>query len=630
MGQQQGRQPPHVIDADGRLAEAIPSASSEVLWILDRESRYRYVNPRGAILFQLEPAAMVGRSWRELGLSDELMAPFEANLRRVFHENNTVTGVMAIPTCGERRHFEYILTPLEATEARSGLVIANAWDVTDRACIQESLRHSEQLFRRLMESAPNAILLVDVAGTITLANKRAEMLFGFEQSDLIGLHIEILLSKGYREAYQASPMGTGHELYARHKDGTEFPVEISLSLLETADELLIISIIRDVSEHKRNTELFQALLEAAPDAILKVDTAGVITLANGQAERLFNYSRSELIGMPVERLMPQRYRARHVKQRRRYQENPEIRPMGIGRELYGQRKDGTKFPVEISLSPLHTPDGLVTVVIARDVTARIATTQQIRELNRTLRRKVTELAAVNQELEAFSYSVSHDLRAPLRGLDGFSQALLEDYAEQLDGTAQDYLKRIRAASQRMAQLIDDLLRLSRITRTEMTIETVDLSAIASDILKECQKRAPHRQVAVRIAPGLIAAGDGRLLRVCLENLLDNAWKFTAEIPQAEIEVGADIAAQATPVYYVRDNGAGFDMAYAERLFGPFQRLHSVQEFDGNGIGLATAQRVIQRHGGRIWADAEPQRGATFYFRLGDLDSLAKPHIKSPG
>ncbi len=631
MAQQPGNKPPRIgAEVEKHLSEAILSASREMLFVFDRKSRYRYVSPHAARLLQLDPAAMIGRSWRELGLPADLMVPFEENLHRVFRERKTLTGETPFSIRGERRHFEYILTPLKAADTQVELVIADAWDITEHIHREESLHRSEQLFRGLLAAAPSAILLIDAAGTIALANEQAEILFGFSHDELVGMHIEMLMPErfrsrhvGYREAYQANPvsrpMGAGRELYARGKDGAEFPVEISLSPLETATGPLTISIARDITERKRNTGLFQTLLESAPDAIMIVDAAGVITLANGQAERLFGYSRLELVGMPVERLVPQRYRARHGKQRNRYQEQPETRPMGIGRELFAQRNNGDEFPIEISLSPLLTPDGALTIVIARDVTARIATTNKIRKLNRTLARKVAELSSVNQELEAFCYSVSHDLRAPLRGLDGFSQALLEDYAAALDETGRDYLGRIRAASQRMAQLIDDLLRLSRITRAEMVLDTVDLTAIANEILAERRAEAPHRQVTIQIAPRLNVEGDRRLLRVALENLLDNAWKFTAEQPRAKVELGVDAAGRATPIYYVRDNGAGFDMAYAGRLFGPFQRLHSSQEFEGHGVGLATVQRIIQRHGGRIWANAEPQQGATFYFTLADPD-----------
>lgn len=242
--------------------------------------------------------------------------------------------------------------------------------------------------------------------------------------------------------------------------------------------------------------------------------------------------------------------------------------------------------------------------------------QRAQDLNQGLQQAVTELKAVNKELETFSYSVSHDLRAPLRSIDGFSQALLEDCDEQLDATGHDYLRRIRAATQRMGHLIDDLLTLSRVIRSDMRRESVDLSRIASQICNDLQQADPERQVEFVVQPGTIAQGDSRLLQSVLENLLNNAWKFTVKKTHARIEFGViDAAATSDPTYFVRDNGVGFDMAYADKLFSPFQRLHSISEFPGNGIGLATVQRIVHRHGGRTWAEGALEQGATFYFTL---------------
>jgi light-regulated signal transduction histidine kinase (bacteriophytochrome) len=242
--------------------------------------------------------------------------------------------------------------------------------------------------------------------------------------------------------------------------------------------------------------------------------------------------------------------------------------------------------------------------------------QRAQDLNQGLQQAVTELKAVNKELETFSYSVSHDLRAPLRSIDGFSLALLEDCNEQLDTTGHDYLRRIRGATQRMGHLIDDLLTLSRVIRSDMRRESVDLSRIASQICTDLQQAHPERQVELVVRPDTIAQGDSRLLHTILENLLNNAWKFTIKTTPAKIEFGAiDSTATAPATYFVRDNGVGFDMAYADKLFSPFQRLHSIIEFPGNGIGLATVQRIVHRHGGRTWAEGGLERGATFYFTL---------------
>lgn len=252
-----------------------------------------------------------------------------------------------------------------------------------------------------------------------------------------------------------------------------------------------------------------------------------------------------------------------------------------------------------------------------EVIERQQAEQRAQELNQGLKQAIVELKAVNQELEAFSYSVSHDLRAPLRSIDGFSQALLEDCQDQLDSNGQDYLRRIRAATQRMGQLIDDLLTLSRVTRSEIAIETVDLSRLASRICNNLQQNQPERQVEFVIQSKLSAKGDSPLLQVLLENLLYNAWKFTSKHPQAKIEFGSTSEENGLSVYFVRDDGVGFDMAYSKKLFAPFQRLHGMNEFIGNGIGLATVQRIVHRHGGRVWAESMVERGATFYFTLAE-------------
>ncbi len=244
--------------------------------------------------------------------------------------------------------------------------------------------------------------------------------------------------------------------------------------------------------------------------------------------------------------------------------------------------------------------------------------EELRCAQESLERKVEErtaqLAAANKELEAFSYSVSHDLRAPLRSIDGFSQAILEDYADKLDTAAKESLQRVRAAATRMGTLIDDLLKLSRVTRAEMRREPSDLSAMVKSIAKTLEETEPARNVNFQIEDGLTIDGDPRLLRVALENLLRNAWKYTSRHDQARIEFGRS-KQNGKSVFYVRDDGAGFDPQYADRLFGAFQRLHGVNEFPGTGIGLATVQRIIRRHGGDIWAEAEVEKGATFYFSI---------------
>ncbi len=233
-----------------------------------------------------------------------------------------------------------------------------------------------------------------------------------------------------------------------------------------------------------------------------------------------------------------------------------------------------------------------------------------------LRQAIAAADAANRDLEAFSYSVAHDLRAPLRSIDGFSQALLEDCAGKLDEEGKTYLQNVRESAQQMAQLIDDLLGLSRVSRAELRRSRVDLADIARTVLKRLQRDHPDRAVEAVVAAEAADAGDERLLAIALENLLGNAWKFTGNRPRARIEFGQQ-RQTGHPVYFVRDNGAGFDMAYAQKLFGVFQRLHSASEFEGTGIGLATVQRIIHRHGGRVWGEGEVGRGATFFFTIGE-------------
>ena len=253
--------------------------------------------------------------------------------------------------------------------------------------------------------------------------------------------------------------------------------------------------------------------------------------------------------------------------------------------------------------------------ILRTLTERRRAAYRISALNADLQRRAAELEEANKELDAFSYTVSHDLRTPLSSIDGFSQALLEDYTATLDARGQDYLQRICGATQRMADLIDALLGLSHVTRAELVWEAVDVSALARAIATDLQRREPTRQVECVIAGGLVAHADARLLGVVLENLFSNAWKFTARQPQARIEFGSLPPREGSLVFFVRDNGVGFDMASADELFRAFQRLHGRTEYPGTGVGLATVQRIIQRHGGRIWAEGAVGQGATFYFTL---------------
>jgi PAS domain S-box-containing protein len=363
----------------------------------------------------------------------------------------------------------------------------------------------------------------------------------------------------------------------------------------------------ELIERRRMEHRFRQLVEFAPHAQVIVNAAGTIERINSQTVQWFGYSRDELLGKPVEVLIPERFRPRHPGFLKGFTSAPTLRPMGTGRDLYGLRKDGTEFPVDISLSPIETDEGLQIIASIVDMTER-------RRVEQDLKRTNMAYEAVNSELESFAYSVSHDLRAPVRSMLGFSQILLEDHAPKLEPEAKDHLGRIIRASARMSELIDGLLVLSRITREEVLRDEVDLGAIAGQVVDDLSKTDPGRKVDFIATKGIRAMGDPRLLRVLLNNLLSNAWKFTGKTPHARIEFEVSQGVSG-PVYCVRDNGAGFDMAYADKLFGAFQRLHDQDEFPGTGIGLATAQRIVTRHGGRLWAEGAVGAGATFHFTL---------------
>ena len=380
------------------------------------------------------------------------------------------------------------------------------------------------------------------------------------------------------------------------------------------------NIERKQAEERLKTSLKEVGdLRAALDehAIVAVtDPQGKITYVNDKFCTLSKYSREELLGQD-HRIINSGH---HGKEFFRELWTTIAQGRVWKGEIKNKDKEGSYYWEDSTIVPFFGEGGNLRqyVAIRADITERKRAEEEILQLNAKLEHRISErtaeLEAANKELESFAYSVSHDLRSPLRGMDGFSQALLEDYAGQIDATGQDYLRRIRAASQRMGQLIDDLLNLSRVTRAEMTLDSVNLSLLAQRVIAELKRHHPGRVVQWEVSDPLTGRGDPRLLELVLENLLANALKFTGKCEHARIEVGQQ-AQGGEQVFFVRDNGAGFDMAYANRLFGAFQRLHTLQEFPGTGVGLATVQRIIHRHGGRVWAEAQPGKGATFYFTL---------------
>jgi PAS domain S-box-containing protein len=369
--------------------------------------------------------------------------------------------------------------------------------------------------------------------------------------------------------------------------------------------------------HRRGKaeEKLDRFLGSMPDALVIVNPEGKIVGSNPHTAKLFGYGERELQGESMALLVPERVRQT---QRQYYagfflQRNGHAPETTL--ELCGLRKDGSEFPIELSTRLLVAEKGLLATSAIRDISERKQVEKQIADLNRELKDRAAELEVANQELEAFSYSVSHDLRSPLQNIDSFSQILIDEYAHRLDADGRDYVQRLRSSCQHMEQIIDALLVLSNMTRHELVLEHFDLSSVAKAVASDLKQKDPDRLVDWVIADGLTVEGDSRLLRVALENLFGNAWKFTAKHPRARIEFGALPQSNGAQTYFVRDDGAGFDMARATHLFSPFKRLHDQSQFRGTGIGLATVQRVIQRHHGKIWAEGTVERGATFCFTL---------------
>jgi len=626
-------------------------------------------------------------------------------------------------------------------------------DITKRKQTEEKLRRSREQLAGVIGSARDAIISIDEQQRIVLFNNAAERMFLFPAEDAIGQPLDRFIPERFRAAHHLHVEGFGQTpatgrstgalgaRYGLRADGEEFPLEASISQIDSEGLKLSTFILRDISERERAEEMNKEqtkILDLAP--ILIRDLSGRIVFWNAGAEQMFGWKADEALDKlshillhtkfprPLEeikarvlahghwegelvhirkngerivvasrwvlhrdeqgkpkavlavnndvtehRRMEEAVRSSELRYRRLFESakdgilildgdnghivdvNPYLlqilrfsREEIVGKELWqlgffadidasklAFRELKARGYIRYDNLPLKNRDGLVMMVEfvsnsylvgasrviqcnIRDITERTRAEEKIRRLNEELEERIAErtaeLLTANKELEAFSYSVSHDLRAPLRHINGFSQALLEDCEDKLDETGKGYLREVRGASQEMSQLIDDVLQLARVTRSAMKREEVNLSDLALSVTADLKQTNGRQAVIVKIEEGLVTRGDKRLLRVVLSNLLGNAWKFTSKQDNPEILFGSE-QKNGEVFYFVRDNGAGFDMAYVKKLFGAFQRLHTASEFEGTGIGLATVQRIINRHGGRVWAEGSVNAGATFCFTL---------------
>ena len=451
-----------------------------------------------------------------------------------------------------------------------------------------------------LESAPDAVVIIEPSGTIALANARTEELFGHRRADIVGQPVEVLLPTrfhavhvGHRDGYLAEPsprpMGAGLELYGLRKDGTEFPVDISLSTIDTSDGRWVAAAIRDVTDRKRADEKFRSFLESAPDAVVIIEPDGRIALINAQTESLFGYPRSDLVGQPVEMLLPERYHEAHVWHRNDSLSEPRARPMGAGLELYGRRRDGSEFPLDISLSPLDTEEGRLLAASIRDVTAR------------------KRLEAARSE---FIHHAAHELRTPLATL----AALGETLAVRMDEMTQENITRALGALQRQSarasRLVGDLLDLTRLEggQADVSIRRVEIPGLVGRVLETAPP--PDGRNVREAAENVGVLADPLHLERVLTNLLSNAYRYG----------GANISIETARepghiVISVSDDGEGVPDDLVESVFEPFIRGKKASAVGGSGVGLALCRSIVDAFGGSIWYEGPTEGGARFCVRL---------------
>jgi len=491
---------------------------------------------------------------------------------------------------------------------------------------EQELGRQRSLVTALVRASSDAIYVKDLEGRYLLFNPTAERVTGKAADEVLGRDDSVLFPPDEAAAIVAfdrevlaggQPVVFEETVAVAGGEKRTFLTTKGPLLDEQGRPFALYGMARDITERKRAEEAVRRSQEQYARFIDATDDVAFIKgadlrylMVNAAGAAFYGRSPEDVVGRRDEELLPPEA-AEACRQ-------SDLLALRENRLVVVDERVGDRV-FEVRKFPLELVDGGVGVGgFIRDVTERRQAEASARglaaELERRVRERTRQLEFANAELEAFVYAVSHDLRAPLRALDGFSQIVIEDYADRLDEAGRQHLQRIRGAAQRMAMLLDDLLELSRMTRRELRRERVDLSALATEIVEELQSQEPGRRVACRIAPGLSAEADPHLARVVLQNLLANAWKFTAPREQAVVEVGAERRGDET-AFYVRDNGVGFDMAYAHKLFMPFQRLHDPAEFPGTGVGLATVRRIVHRHGGRTWAEGRPDEGATFWFTL---------------
>ena len=608
---------------------------ADVVWILDLSEKFLYLSPSIFHLCGFTPEQMVGRYAREIMTPESYqliaenlpgrLAAFENGdesvrtrsvLIDLYHKNGSI-----VPT-------EVVTTLLTNAQGQVFQILGVTRDITARKQVETALRQSEEQYRNLYEDAIEGIAQTTPDGKYINANQSYVRMFAYDSVEDLYSSVTNVASQIYAnpddrlrllKLLAATSRVENFEGQALRKNGEKFWISMNVNAIRNQNGELthIDTRIMDITERKlaeislqEKTKELDRFFNIALDLLCIADTDGYFRRLNQAWETTLGYSISDLENkLFLDYVHPDDIQCTLDSVAQLSEQKPVVNFVNRYR-----CKDGAYRWIEWHTAPF----GKQIYAAARDITERKQAEEEIlnaqAELETRVHERTAQLEAANHELEGFSHSISHDLRTPLRALDGFSGILLADYHDKLDDQGQDYLKRIRKASRHMWQLTEDLLTLAHVTRTEFIPREVDLSALAAEISYDLQLADPHRKVEFVITPQMKASGDPDLLKIVYENLLHNAYKFTSRRERAKIQAGMEQHA-AGRVYFVRDNGAGFDMAYAGKLFAPFQRLHTPDEFAGTGIGLVTAQRIISRHGGRIWTEAAVDQGATFYFTL---------------